>query len=107
MQYILLCRGFKLTGPFVSMIYRMLANDLIKFCSIYFIFVMGFSQAYYIIFQVPTMEVEPLIQDQGGRKGWAKGPRGAVPSQFSEQRKQVFSTNAQLRVVSVVQVSCS
>ena len=55
MQYILLCRGFKLTGPFVSMIYRMLANDLIKFCSIYFIFVMGFSQAYYIIFQVPKI----------------------------------------------------
>jgi len=49
--FLFFCRGFKLTGPFVSMIYRMLANDLIKFCSIYFIFVMGFSQAYYIIFQ--------------------------------------------------------
>ena len=34
------------------MIYRMIANDLIRFCSIFFIFVMGFSQAYYIIFQV-------------------------------------------------------
>ena len=28
----------------------MLAADLVKFCSIYFIFVMGFSQAYYLIF---------------------------------------------------------
>ena len=37
-------RGFKLTGPFVIMIYRMLANDLIKFGSMYFIFVMGFAQ---------------------------------------------------------------
>ena len=49
---LLFCRGFKLTGPFVSMIYRMIANDLIRFYSIFFIFVMGFSQAYYIIFQV-------------------------------------------------------
>ena len=29
----------------------MLASDLLKFCIIYFIFIMGFSQAYYIIFQ--------------------------------------------------------
>lgn len=32
------------------MIYRMLAGDLLRFVTIYLIFVMGFSQAYYIIF---------------------------------------------------------
>lgn len=32
------------------MIYRMLAGDLLRFVIIYLIFVMGFSQAYYIIF---------------------------------------------------------
>lgn len=32
------------------MIYRMVMGDLIRFVSIYLVFVMGFSQAYYIIF---------------------------------------------------------
>ena len=44
------CRGFKTTGPFVTMIYRMMAADLLRFVIIYSIFVLGFSQAYYIIF---------------------------------------------------------
>lgn len=32
------------------MIYRMVMGDLIRFVSIYLVFVMGFAQAYYIIF---------------------------------------------------------
>lgn len=32
------------------MIYRMVIGDLLRFVCIYFIFVMGFSQAYYIVF---------------------------------------------------------
>lgn len=32
------------------MIYRMVMGDLLRFVTIYFIFVMGFSQAYYIVF---------------------------------------------------------
>lgn len=42
--------GFKTVGPFVVMIYRMVMGDLIRFVSIYLVFVMGFAQAYYIIF---------------------------------------------------------
>ena len=71
-------RGFKTTGPFVTMIYRMMANDLFRFVIIYGIFVMGFAQckfrslffslskvitislflfaAYYIIFQSYRVE---------------------------------------------------
>jgi hypothetical protein len=49
--FLFFCRGFKLTGPTVIMIYRMMAADLLRFVAIYFIFVMGFAQAYYIIFQ--------------------------------------------------------
>ncbi|XP_065339476.1 transient receptor potential cation channel subfamily V member 5 [Cloeon dipterum] len=48
--FLFFCRGFKTVGPFVVMIYRMLKGDLIRFVSIYLVFVMGFSQAYYIIF---------------------------------------------------------
>ncbi|VVC93017.1 unnamed protein product [Leptidea sinapis] len=42
--------GFKTVGPFVVMIYRMVMGDLLRFVCIYLVFVMGFSQAYYIIF---------------------------------------------------------
>ncbi|XP_017757214.1 PREDICTED: transient receptor potential cation channel subfamily V member 5 [Eufriesea mexicana] len=48
--FLFFCRGFKTVGPFVVMIYRMIMGDLLRFVSIYLVFVMGFSQAYYIIF---------------------------------------------------------
>ena len=43
-NYFFFFRGFKTTGPFVIMVYRMLAADLIKFGVMYAIFVMGFAQ---------------------------------------------------------------
>ncbi|ENN83360.1 hypothetical protein YQE_00280, partial [Dendroctonus ponderosae] len=48
--FLFFCRGFKTVGPFVVMIYRMVLGDLLRFATIYMVFVMGFSQAYYIIF---------------------------------------------------------
>ena len=52
MQSILIFRGFKTTGPFVTMIYRMTANDLLRFVIIYIIFVMGFAQCKILTYQV-------------------------------------------------------
>lgn len=37
-------RGFKLVGPFIVMIYNMIAGDLLRFLIIYLIFLLGFSQ---------------------------------------------------------------
>ncbi|KAL1493977.1 hypothetical protein ABEB36_009655 [Hypothenemus hampei] len=48
--FLFFCRGFKTVGPFVVMIYRMFMGDLLRFATIYMVFVMGFSQAYYVIF---------------------------------------------------------
>ncbi|KAG4078966.1 hypothetical protein HA402_010918 [Bradysia odoriphaga] len=48
--FLFFCRGFKTVGPFVVMIYRMVMGDLIRFVSIYLVFVMGFAQSYFIIF---------------------------------------------------------
>ncbi|CAB3220911.1 unnamed protein product [Arctia plantaginis] len=48
--FLFFCRGFKTVGPFVVMIYRMVMGDLLRFVCIYLVFVMGFSQAYYVIF---------------------------------------------------------
>jgi len=41
---------FRFTGPFVIMIYKMLFNDVLRFCIIYMIFLAGFSQAFFILF---------------------------------------------------------
>lgn len=62
LYFLFFCRGFKLTGPFVIMIYRMLANDLLKFGAMYFIFVMGFAQCFYIMFQshIEDEEANPM-----------------------------------------------
>jgi transient receptor potential cation channel subfamily V member 5 len=50
------------------MIYRMVIGDLLRFVCIYMVFVMGFSQAYYIIFltfdnseeENPEPELNPI-----------------------------------------------
>merc|ERR1712227_201468 len=63
LYFLFFCRGFKLVGPMVIMIYRMLAQDLMRFGIIYSMFIIGFSQAYYIIFQ--SFE-ESEDEDEGG-----------------------------------------
>ncbi|KAL7635754.1 UNVERIFIED_CONTAM: hypothetical protein RMT77_013571 [Armadillidium vulgare] len=56
--FLFFCRGFKVVGPMVTMVYTMLAGDLLRFVTIYFVFIMGFSQAYYVLFNshrvIPT-----------------------------------------------------
>lgn len=42
--------AFRLTGPFVVMIYEMLFNDVLRFFIIYVVFLAGFSQAFFILF---------------------------------------------------------
>jgi hypothetical protein len=41
--------AFQLTGPFVFMIYEMLVNDVLRFCTIYVVFLAGFSQAFFVL----------------------------------------------------------
>ncbi|CAF2968451.1 unnamed protein product [Rotaria sp. Silwood2] len=42
--------AFQLTGPFVVMIYEMLFHDVLRFCIIYMVFLIGFSQAFFVLF---------------------------------------------------------
>lgn len=42
--------AFRLTGPFVVMIYQMLINDVLRFCIIYVVFLIGFSQTFFVLF---------------------------------------------------------
>ena len=43
--------AFRLTGPFVVMIYEMLFNDVLRFFIIYMVFLAGFSQAFFVLFE--------------------------------------------------------
>jgi transient receptor potential cation channel subfamily V protein 5 len=44
-------RGFKSVGPFVVMIYKMLISDLLCFVLIYFVFLLSYAQAFFVIFR--------------------------------------------------------
>ena len=43
--------AFRLTGPFVVMIYQMLFNNILRFSIIFMIFLIGFSQAFFVLFE--------------------------------------------------------
>ncbi|KAK7491606.1 hypothetical protein BaRGS_00017059 [Batillaria attramentaria] len=49
--FLFFCRGFRIVGPFVVMIYKMIKGDLLRFFIIYAVFVIGFSQAMFIVFK--------------------------------------------------------
>lgn len=48
--FLFFCRGFKIVGPFVVMVYKMIMGDLLRFVAIYLVFVLGFSQAFFVLF---------------------------------------------------------
>ncbi|CAG0905234.1 unnamed protein product [Darwinula stevensoni] len=63
--FLFFCRGFKTVGPFVVMIYKMIKGDLLRFVTIYSVFIMGFAQSYYIIFlSYKKMEQPPEEDDK-------------------------------------------
>ncbi|XP_078596506.1 transient receptor potential cation channel subfamily V member 5-like isoform X1 [Branchiostoma floridae x Branchiostoma japonicum] len=45
------CRGWTLTGPFVTMIYKMIAGDMARFGIIYCTFIITFAPAFWIMFR--------------------------------------------------------
>ncbi|KHN82690.1 Transient receptor potential cation channel subfamily V member 5 [Toxocara canis] len=49
-KFLFFCRGFKMVGPFVLMLYKIIMKDLLRFFIIYCIIAIGFSQAFYVIF---------------------------------------------------------
>lgn len=52
--------AFRLTGPFVVMIYTMLFNDVLRFCIIYMVFLAGFSQTFFILFDYNGRNIEKI-----------------------------------------------
>ncbi|VDM62218.1 unnamed protein product [Angiostrongylus costaricensis] len=50
MHFLFYCRGMKFVGPFVLMVYKIIIGDMLRFLLIYSVFVLGFAQAFYVIF---------------------------------------------------------
>ncbi|CAG5132739.1 unnamed protein product, partial [Candidula unifasciata] len=49
--FLFFARGYRLTGPFVTIIYKMITGDLFCFGIIYIIFLSGFTQGFFFLFQ--------------------------------------------------------
>lgn len=51
MHCLFFLRALKFIGPFILMVYKIILNDIIKFLMIYSIFLLGFSQVFFIVFK--------------------------------------------------------
>ncbi|CAL2041043.1 unnamed protein product [Caenorhabditis brenneri] len=66
-HYLYYCRVIRFVGPFVLMVYTIIATDIFRFMLIYGIFLMGFSQAFSLIFLSCEREannIKELIYNQ-------------------------------------------
>ncbi|KAI6177884.1 Transient receptor potential cation channel subfamily V member 6 [Aphelenchoides bicaudatus] len=62
-HFLYYCRAIKFVGPFVLMVYTIITRDIIRFFMIYLIFVMGFSQAFYILFLACERKDMEILND--------------------------------------------
>uniref|UniRef100_A0AC35U5N4 ANK_REP_REGION domain-containing protein n=1 Tax=Rhabditophanes sp. KR3021 TaxID=114890 RepID=A0AC35U5N4_9BILA len=49
-HFLFYCRGLKFVGPFVIMVYKIIVGDMFRFFLIYLIFIISFSQSFFILF---------------------------------------------------------
>ncbi|XP_068746067.1 transient receptor potential cation channel subfamily V member 5-like [Montipora capricornis] len=95
------CRGFALVGPFVVMIYQMLKRDFLIFFVIYMIFVIGFSQA---MFLVVSGYDDRTVEENLFTRWFAAGLGLIVLSlgEFEELYNQVVTSNSPFRVLGLI-----
>jgi len=95
------CRGFALVGPFVVMIYQMLKKDFLIFFVIYLIFVIGFSQAMFLV----MMGYDDRTVKENLFTRWFSAGLGVIIlslGEFEELYEQVANTNSPFKVLALI-----
>ncbi|CAD5205850.1 unnamed protein product [Bursaphelenchus okinawaensis] len=82
-HFLYYCRAIKFIGPFVLMIYTIIMRDLIRFFIIYAVFLMGFSQAFYIVFlageRIYNQQYEEALKEWNANNVFANGSEDDAP----------------------------
>ncbi|VDM62966.1 unnamed protein product [Angiostrongylus costaricensis] len=84
-HYLYYCRAVKFVGPFVLMVYTIIATDIRRFLMIYGIFLIGFSQAFYLVFlscERAEEEQHPSYKDQDRFQNVIQNPAEAFIRTF-------------------------
>uniref|UniRef100_A0A158PCP8 ANK_REP_REGION domain-containing protein n=1 Tax=Angiostrongylus cantonensis TaxID=6313 RepID=A0A158PCP8_ANGCA len=84
-HYLYYCRAVKFVGPFVLMVYTIIATDIRRFLMIYGIFLIGFSQAFYLVFlscERAEDEQHPSSKDQDRFQNVIQNPAEAFIRTF-------------------------
>ncbi|PIO75407.1 hypothetical protein TELCIR_02561 [Teladorsagia circumcincta] len=55
----------KFVGPFVLMVYKIIVGDMLRFLLIYSVFVLGFAEAFYVIFHSCEMAEKKYQEEHG------------------------------------------
>lgn len=95
--FLFFCRGFRIVGPFVVMIYKMIRGDLLRFFIIYAVFVVGFSQAMFIPFRGQNVVFSDWMDSIAGLFSMSVGEFEDLyayfedlPTPFSQLTKIIF-----------------
>lgn len=98
---LMFCRGFALVGPFVVMIYKMLKKDFLIFFVIYMIFVIGFSQAMFLV----VSGYDDRSVDEHLFTRWFAAGLGLIVlslGEFEELYDQVVNSNSPFKVLGLI-----
>lgn len=98
---LMFCRGFALVGPFVVMIYKMLKKDFLIFFVIYMIFVIGFSQAMFLV----VSGYDDRAVDEHLFTRWFSAGLGLIVlslGEFEELYDQVVNSNSPFKVLGLI-----
>ncbi|VDP40717.1 unnamed protein product [Heligmosomoides polygyrus] len=68
MHFLFYCRGMKFVGPFVLMVYKIIVGDMLRFLLIYSVFILGFAQAFYVVFHSCEMAEKEYQKKHGLRE---------------------------------------
>ncbi|KAK0410590.1 hypothetical protein QR680_005217 [Steinernema hermaphroditum] len=83
-------RAIKFVGPFVLMVYTIILQDMVRFVIIYAIFLMGFSQGFFLVFLACERERNLAMMDNATLGSAPQKPQTNILSDPSESLLRLF-----------------